>query len=158
MHFLTLFKQWNNVQYTGLFYVLTLSIRCCCRCALCVHTWCEITSHQYVSGNSRAFIVLGAESYTGEGDIQALNSVNYLRMVSDFWTESDLLLTPSCQNSFIIAVVFLPSNLSSVTRPSETVTLLIHQRQHLSFTLLIIGANITLLDLLLHLIEAKSWL
>lgn len=92
---------------------------------------CETVSEQRVPANSLPSIIMGAESNSGKGDTQALDSANYLRMALDFRTESDLLLLYSlfllhAKIQFIIAVVFLLS-LSSVTFPSKTVTLIIHQ-------------------------------
>lgn len=94
---LTLFMKTlqRTVCWFSLFLYSVDTVRHCCHCALCICTCGETVSHHCLSSNSTTFIVLGAESDTGEGDIQALNSANDLWMVSDFGTDSDLLLLHS---------------------------------------------------------------
>lgn len=108
----------------------------------------HVVNPQYLSSNSWALIVLGAESDTGEatprlptqiicGWLQIWNGVRFIA--------PPLIIPPSPQNTCIIAVAFLLT-LSSATFASQTVTLCIHLRPFpaLLFTLFVIQENVSL--------------
>lgn len=133
----------NSIQYVA------FSISCSWDTVvivLCVAPY--VVNPQYVSSNSWALIVLGAESDTGEatprlptqiicGWLQIWNGVRFIA--------PPLIIPPSPQNTCIIAVAFLLT-LSSATFASQTVTLCIHLRPFpaLLFTLFVIQENVSL--------------